>query len=93
MVTPGADGRDKATPEQFVMWAIRIRGYTELERNEHLYNTCLKKWGGRPENVKKTQDALLVWAKANSPAQLGKYTGDGESEGSNQGMFVKGFVY
>ncbi|PON71560.1 Fructose-bisphosphate aldolase, class-I [Parasponia andersonii] len=133
MVTPGADGRDKATPEQvadysqtpqakntkslFFFKAIHIRntdqkqqedwrrkiallsqeslirGYTELEHNEPLYNTCLKKWGGRPKNVKKTRDALLVRVKANSPAQLGKYTGDGEPEESNQEMFVKGFVY
>ncbi|XVF20337.1 hypothetical protein REPUB_Repub11eG0189500 [Reevesia pubescens] len=45
-----------------------------------LQNTCLKKWGGRPENVKEAQDALLVRAKANSLAQLGKYTGEVESE-------------
>ncbi|CAB4287769.1 unnamed protein product [Prunus armeniaca] len=58
-----------------------------------LQNTCLKKWGGRPENVKEAQEALLVRAKANSLAQLGKYTGEGESEESKQGMFVKGYVY
>ncbi|MFS8016581.1 putative fructose-bisphosphate aldolase [Helianthus anomalus] len=45
-----------------------------------LQNTCLKTWGGRPENVKAAQDALLVRASANSLAQLGKYTGEGESE-------------
>lgn len=58
-----------------------------------LQNTCLKKWGGRPENVEEAQEALLVRAKANSLAQLGKYTGEGESEESKQGMFVKGYVY
>ena len=47
-----------------------------------LQNTCLKTWGGRPENV-----------KANSLAQLGKYTSEGESEESKEGMFVKGYVY
>ncbi|KAK4745016.1 hypothetical protein SAY87_011328 [Trapa incisa] len=58
-----------------------------------LQNTCLKTWGGRPENVKAAQDALLLRAKANSLAQLGKYTGEGESEEAKKGMFVKGYVY
>ncbi|KAK6924446.1 Fructose-bisphosphate aldolase, class-I [Dillenia turbinata] len=58
-----------------------------------LQNTCLKKWGGRPENVKAAQEALLFRAKANSLAQLGKYTGEGELEESKEGMFVKGYVY
>ncbi|KAK6922636.1 Fructose-bisphosphate aldolase, class-I [Dillenia turbinata] len=43
-----------------------------------LQNTCLKKWGGRPGNVKEAQEALLFRARANSLAQLGKYTGEGE---------------
>lgn len=58
-----------------------------------LQNTCLKKWGGRPENVKEAQEALLVRAKANCLAQLGKYTGEGESDEAKKGMLVLGFVY
>ncbi|KAJ0097147.1 hypothetical protein Patl1_29047 [Pistacia atlantica] len=58
-----------------------------------LQNTCLKTWGGRPENVKAAQETLLIRAKANSLAQLGKYTGEGESEEAKKGMFVKGYVY
>lgn len=58
-----------------------------------LQNTCLKTWGGRPENVKAAQEALLIRAKANSLAQLGKYTGEGESEEAKKGMFVKGYTY
>ncbi|GMY12177.1 fructose-bisphosphate aldolase 1, chloroplastic isoform X1 [Fagus crenata] len=58
-----------------------------------LQNICLKKWGGRQQNVKEAQEALLVRAKANSPAQLGKYTGEGESEEAKKGMFVEGYVY
>ncbi|KAH0720500.1 hypothetical protein KY284_005530 [Solanum tuberosum] len=41
-----------------------------------LQNTCLKTWRGLPENVKAAQDKLLIRAKANSLAQLGKYTGE-----------------
>lgn len=58
-----------------------------------LQNTCLKTWGGRPENVKAAQDALLLRAKANSLAQLGKYTGEGESEEAKKELFVKGYSY
>ncbi|XP_073291118.1 fructose-bisphosphate aldolase 1, chloroplastic-like [Primulina huaijiensis] len=58
-----------------------------------LQNTCLKTWGGRPMNVKAAQDTLLVRAKANSLAQLGKYTAEGESEEARTGMFVKGYNY
>ncbi|XP_072069208.1 fructose-bisphosphate aldolase 1, chloroplastic isoform X2 [Arachis hypogaea] len=58
-----------------------------------LQNTCLKTWGGRPENVKAAQDALLFRAKSNSLAQLGKYTGEGESEEAKKELFVKGYSY
>ena len=58
-----------------------------------LQNTCLKTWGGRAENVNAAQTTLLARAKANSLAQLGKYTGEGESEEAKEGMFVKGYTY
>ncbi|CAN1151587.1 Fructose-bisphosphate aldolase 3, chloroplastic [Linum perenne] len=44
-----------------------------------LQNSVLKTWKGRSENVEAAQKALLVRAKANSLAQLGKYSADGES--------------
>lgn len=49
-------------------------------------------WGGRPENVKEAQEAL-VRAKANSLAQLGKNTGEVESDEAKKGVFVKGYVH
>ncbi|KAJ6385987.1 hypothetical protein OIU77_029031 [Salix suchowensis] len=58
-----------------------------------LQNTCLKTWGGRPENVQAAQETLLIRAKANSLAQLGKYTGEGESDEAKKGMFVKNYSY
>ncbi|KAF2310895.1 hypothetical protein GH714_018232 [Hevea brasiliensis] len=58
-----------------------------------LQNTVLKTWQGRPENVEAAQKALLVRAKANSLAQLGKYAAEGESEEAKKGMFVKGYTY
>ncbi|GAB2267651.1 Fructose-bisphosphate aldolase 2, chloroplastic, variant 2 [Dionaea muscipula] len=129
MVTPGAESKVKATPEQVADYTLKLLyrrippsvpgimflsgGQSEVEATHNLnamnqkphpwhvsfsyaralQNTCLKTWGGRPENVKAAQEALLIRAKANSLAQLGKYTGEGESEESKEGMFVKGYVY
>jgi fructose-bisphosphate aldolase class I len=47
---------------------------------------------GPTENVEATQKALLVRAKANSLAQLGKYCTEGEAEEAKKGMFVKGYT-
>ncbi|CAN6362407.1 unnamed protein product [Urochloa humidicola] len=58
-----------------------------------LQNTCLKTWSGRPENVKAAHDALLLRAKANSLAQLGRYTSDGEDGEAKESMFVKNYNY
>uniref|UniRef100_A0A0E0MK58 Fructose-bisphosphate aldolase n=1 Tax=Oryza punctata TaxID=4537 RepID=A0A0E0MK58_ORYPU len=129
MVTPGAESKGKATPEQVAGYTLRLLrrrippavpgimflsgGQSEVEATQNLnamnqapnpwhvsfsyaralQNTCLKTWGGRPENVAAAQDALLLRAKANSLAQLGKYTSDGEAAEANEGMFVKNYSY
>ncbi|KAF3581107.1 hypothetical protein DY000_02034023 [Brassica cretica] len=112
MVTPGAESKDRATPEQVASYTLKLLrnrflsgGQSELEATLNLnamnqgpnpwhvsfsyaralQNTCLKTWGGREENVKAAQDTLLTRAKANSLAQLGKYTGEGESEDAKEG--------
>ncbi|CAM0950010.1 unnamed protein product [Alopecurus aequalis] len=129
MVTPGAECKDRATPEQVADYTIKLLsrrvppavpgimflsgGQSEVEATLNLnamnqspnpwhvsfsyaralQNTCLKTWGGRPENVKAAQEALLLRAKANSLAQLGKYTSDGEAAEAKEGMFVKNYSY
>nr|KAJ0223964.1 hypothetical protein LSAT_V11C200078040 [Lactuca sativa] len=136
MVTPGAECKERATPDQVADYTLKLLqrrippavpgimasipknsflsgGQSEVEATLNLnamnqspnpwhvsfsyaralQNTCLKTWGGRPENVKAAQDALLQRASSNSLAQLGKYTGEGESEEAKKGMFVKGYVY
>uniref|UniRef100_M4D2L4 fructose-bisphosphate aldolase n=1 Tax=Brassica campestris TaxID=3711 RepID=M4D2L4_BRACM len=124
MVTPGAESKDRATPEQVAAYTLKLLrnrippaflsgGQSELEATLNLnamnqapnpwhvsfsyaralQNTCLKTWGGRAENVNAAQTTLLARAKANSLAQLGKYTGEGESEEAKEGMFVKGYTY
>ncbi|KAK4378201.1 hypothetical protein RND71_000063 [Anisodus tanguticus] len=121
MVTPGAECKDRATPQQVADYTLSllqrrippavpgIMAKVEATLNLNamnqapnpwhvsfsyaraLQNTCLKTWGGQPENVKDAQDALLIRAKANSLAQLGKYTGEGESDEAKEGMFVEGY--
>uniref|UniRef100_A0A7N0T8H3 Fructose-bisphosphate aldolase n=1 Tax=Kalanchoe fedtschenkoi TaxID=63787 RepID=A0A7N0T8H3_KALFE len=129
MVTPGAECKDRATPNQVAKYTLDLLrrrvppavpgimflsgGQSEVEATLNLnamnqspnpwhvsfsyaralQNTCLKTWGGRPENVAAAQEALLARARANSLAQLGKYTGEGESDEAKKGMFVKGYVY
>uniref|UniRef100_A0A0C9RQC8 Fructose-bisphosphate aldolase n=1 Tax=Wollemia nobilis TaxID=56998 RepID=A0A0C9RQC8_9CONI len=58
-----------------------------------LQNTCLKTWKGLPENVEAAQKALLLRARANSVAQLGKYSAENEGDEAKTGMFVKGYTY
>jgi fructose-bisphosphate aldolase class I len=58
-----------------------------------LQNSVLKTWKGQPENIEAAKKALLVRAKANSLAQLGKYSAEGEAEEAKTGMFVKGYTY
>ena len=49
----------------------------------------LKTWKGEEGNVEAAQAMLLKRAKANSDAQQGKYTADGESAEAAKGMFEK----
>lgn len=58
-----------------------------------LQNSVLKTWKGQPENIEAAQIALLIRAKANSLAQMGKYSAEGEAEEAKQGMFVSGYTY
>ena len=58
-----------------------------------LQNTVLKTWKGEEANFQAAQEALLGRAKANSNAQLGKYTADGESAEAAKGMYEKGYQY
>ncbi|GMH36704.1 hypothetical protein BSKO_04577 [Bryopsis sp. KO-2023] len=58
-----------------------------------LQNSVLKTWQGEEGNMKAAQEALLKRASANSLAQLGKYTADGESAEAAKGMYEKGYTY
>lgn len=58
-----------------------------------LQATCIKTWAGKEENIEAARAVLIVRAKANSEAQLGKYTGSGASEGASVSLFEKDYVY
>eukprot|EP00842_Homolaphlyctis_polyrhiza_P001960 jgi/Hompol1/2765/HPOL_001547-RA len=58
-----------------------------------LQATVLKVWGGKKENFAAAQKALLVRAKANSEAALGKYHGDAAGSGASESLYVKDYKY
>ena len=58
-----------------------------------LQNSVLKTWKGEDANAAAAQEALIKRAKANSDAQLGKYTADGESAEAGARTFEKGYQY
>jgi fructose-bisphosphate aldolase class I len=58
-----------------------------------LQKTVLKVWGGKKENVAKAQEALLVRARANGLASVGKYTGDANSASASASSYVKDYKY
>eukprot|EP01084_Bolivina_argentea_P051290 94347_1 len=58
-----------------------------------LQQSCLRAWKGDDKNLKAGQDAFMVRAKANSEAQLGKYTGDAATEDSKKTLYEKGYTY
>lgn len=58
-----------------------------------LQQSCLKTWLGKSENDKAAQQALLARARANSLANLGKYTKGSEPSLDKLGTFEKGYKY
>ena len=58
-----------------------------------LQATVLKTWQGKEENVAAAQKDLLVRAKANSQAAVGKYTGSAAGKAANESLYVKDYKY
>lgn len=93
MFLSGGQSEVEATLNLNAMNQFKHPWHVSFSYARALQNTCLKTWGGRPENVEAAQKVLLARASANSLAQLGKYTGEGESAEAKEGMFVKGYTY
>ncbi|KAJ3326516.1 hypothetical protein HDU76_012861 [Blyttiomyces sp. JEL0837] len=58
-----------------------------------LQATVIKTWAGKKENVAAAQKALLVRAKANSEATLGKYVSSGSAGSASESLYVKDYKY
>jgi fructose-bisphosphate aldolase class I len=58
-----------------------------------LQQSCLQAWKGEDKNIKEAQKVLMIRAKANSDAQLGKYNGDAATEDAKKSLYEKGYVY
>jgi len=58
-----------------------------------LQNTCIKTWGGDDANFTKAQEALMVRAKANSEATLGKFVADENDKSGQESLIVENYVY
>ena len=55
-----------------------------------LQTSVLKAWGGKPENREAAQNTLMVSAKRNGEASLGKYAG---GTGATESDFVADYKY
>jgi fructose-bisphosphate aldolase class I len=58
-----------------------------------LQQTVLKTWGGKKENVEAAQKALIVRAKANSDASVGKYDGSAKTAEASASLHVANYTY
>lgn len=60
-----------------------------------LQASCLKAWAGKPENVPALQHQLLVRAKANRDAALGKYEAPAgaSTTGASDSLYQKNYIY
>jgi len=58
-----------------------------------LQQSCLKAWVGKKENTAAAQRELLIRAKANGMANLGKYKGEAASSGSKSSLYVQNYTY
>jgi len=58
-----------------------------------LQASVLRAWKGEAANVKAAQEALLKRGKANSEANLGKYTGWAADESAKASLYEKGYTY
>jgi fructose-bisphosphate aldolase class I len=71
---------------------IRRPWFLSFSFGRALQNSSIKAWSGKEENVKVGQEALLVRAKANSEAQLGKYEGSSDKS-ANESLFEANYSY
>jgi fructose-bisphosphate aldolase class I len=71
---------------------IRRPWFLSFSFGRALQNSSIKAWGGHDANVIAGQEALIVRAKANSEAQLGKYQGSTDKT-ANESLFEASYSY
>lgn len=57
-----------------------------------MQSSCIKQWGGKPENKEAAQKQLLARARANSEASKGEYV-PGSQPSDETSLYVKNYVY
>lgn len=95
MFLSGGMSEEEASVNLSVMNSIKRKGPWSLSFSygRALQQSCLKTWMGKAESVKAAQEALLARARANSLANLGKYTKGSEPSLDALGTFEKGYKY
>jgi len=58
-----------------------------------LQASVLKAWQGKNENIKKAQEQLMIRAKSNGHAAVGKYAGAPGSAAAGESLYVKDHAY
>lgn len=89
----GGQSEEEASINLSVMNAIQGRRPWTLtfSYGRALQASALKAWGGKPENLKALQDALMSRAKASGEASLGKY--EGGNPGQTASLHVANYSY
>jgi len=71
---------------------LRAPWFLSFSYGRALQNSSIKSWSGNDATLNEGQKALLVRAKANSEAQLGKYVASTD-QGANESLFIAGHRY
>jgi len=94
MFLSGGQGEEEATINLDAMNKLQGNPWVlSFSFGRALQATCLESWQGKPENVVSAQKALHERAKANSDAQLGKYSGGSGGSTATVKLFEPGYIY
>lgn len=94
MFLSGGQSEDEATANLNAMnqiTQIKTPWSLSFSYGRALQHSVIKTWNGKEENFKAAQDTLLLRARSNGEAQLGKFQGAGQ--GSGESLFVADYKY
>jgi len=95
MFLSGGQSEEEATLHLNAMNALDlVRPWSlSFSYGRALQNSVIKTWAGQSGNVQNAQKVFLERAKANSQAQLGKYTGGAAGGAASQKLFQANYKY